>query len=108
MCSVCQTAFSFPRGFTWPFSYWVKMRPARIFKSWLILVDRSISCMMSRTCIRTRTFSQVAAIYVLEIGPDVSANPEIELRTDLLSVPESVTKILDFLQVQDGATEVSI
>jgi bifunctional enzyme CysN/CysC len=34
--------------------------------------------------------------------------PEIELRTDQLSVAESVTRILDYLQIQDGATEVSI
>ena len=36
------------------------------------------------------------------------ANAEIELRTDQLSVAESVAKILDYLQVQEGETEVSI
>jgi bifunctional enzyme CysN/CysC len=34
--------------------------------------------------------------------------PEIELRTDKLTVGESVARILDYLQVQDGASEVSI
>jgi bifunctional enzyme CysN/CysC len=36
------------------------------------------------------------------------ANPEIELRTDQLSVAESVAKILDYLQIQDSETEISI
>ncbi len=35
-------------------------------------------------------------------------NPEIELRTDQLTVAESVAKILEYLQVQDTATAVSI
>lgn len=34
--------------------------------------------------------------------------PEIELRTDQLSVAESVAKILQYLETQDGATAVSI
>ena len=34
--------------------------------------------------------------------------PEIELRTDQLNVSESVTRILDYLQVQDAETAVSI
>jgi bifunctional enzyme CysN/CysC len=49
-----------------------------------------------------KEFTGISAPYEAPI------NPEIELRTDLLTVPESVAKILDFLQVQDGATEVSI
>jgi bifunctional enzyme CysN/CysC len=36
------------------------------------------------------------------------ANPEVELRTDQLSVTESVARILDFLHMQDGESEVSI
>jgi len=36
------------------------------------------------------------------------ANAEIELRTDQLSVAESVAKILDYLQIQDSETEISI
>jgi len=35
-------------------------------------------------------------------------NPEIELRTDQLSVPESVARILEYFQLQDDATEISI
>ncbi len=34
--------------------------------------------------------------------------PEIELRTDQLTVAESVTRILDYLQVQDSETAISI
>jgi adenylylsulfate kinase-like enzyme len=34
--------------------------------------------------------------------------PEIELRTDQLTVAESVAKILEYLQVQDTATAISI
>ncbi len=34
--------------------------------------------------------------------------PEIELRTDQLTVAESVARILEFLQVQDSATAISI
>ena len=36
------------------------------------------------------------------------ASPEVELRTDLLTVAESVARILEFLHAQDAATEVSI
>jgi bifunctional enzyme CysN/CysC len=36
------------------------------------------------------------------------ANPEIELRTDQLTVPESVMKILEYLQVQDPENVISI
>jgi bifunctional enzyme CysN/CysC len=36
------------------------------------------------------------------------ANPEIELRTDQLSVPESVAKILEYLQIQDPENVISI
>ena len=36
------------------------------------------------------------------------ASPEIELRTDQLSVPESVTKILEYLQIQDPENVISI
>lgn len=35
-------------------------------------------------------------------------NPEIELRTDFLSVPESVARILEYFQLQDTATAISI
>jgi bifunctional enzyme CysN/CysC len=34
--------------------------------------------------------------------------PELELRTDQLTVAECVTQILDYLQMQDTATEISI
>ena len=34
--------------------------------------------------------------------------PEIELRTDRLTVAESVAKVLDYLQIQDSATAISI
>jgi adenylyl-sulfate kinase len=34
--------------------------------------------------------------------------PELELRTDQLTVNECVTRILDYLQVQDVATAISI
>jgi adenylyl-sulfate kinase len=34
--------------------------------------------------------------------------PEIEVRTDCLTVAKSVTRILEYLQVQDTATAVSI
>ena len=39
---------------------------------------------------------------------EAPASPEVELRTDLLTVPESVGRILEFLHAQDAATEVSI
>jgi adenylylsulfate kinase-like enzyme len=35
-------------------------------------------------------------------------NPELNLETDKLSVAECVTHILDFLHLQDEATEISI
>ena len=34
--------------------------------------------------------------------------PEIELRTDQLSIAESVTRILEYLQVHDTETAISI
>src|SRR5207253_10681122 len=36
------------------------------------------------------------------------ATPEIELRTDQLSVSESIAKLLEFLHVQDTETAISI
>ena len=36
------------------------------------------------------------------------SSPEIELRTDQLSVPESVAKILEYLHVQDPENVISI
>jgi bifunctional enzyme CysN/CysC len=36
------------------------------------------------------------------------AKPEIELRTDQLTVPESVAKIMEYLQVQDPETAITI
>ena len=36
------------------------------------------------------------------------ATPELELRTDQLTVSESVAKILEFLHIQDAATAISI
>jgi len=36
------------------------------------------------------------------------ANPEVELRTDRLSVPESVAKILEYLQIQNPESVISI
>ncbi len=35
-------------------------------------------------------------------------SPELELRTDQLTVSESVAKILEFLHIQDAATAISI
>ena len=49
-----------------------------------------------------KEFTGISAPYEAPI------NAEIELRTDQLSVAESVAKILDYLQIQDGATEISI
>src|SRR3954470_18381276 len=49
-----------------------------------------------------KEFTGISAPY------EAPTNPEIELRTDQLSVAESVARILDYLQIQDGATEVSI
>jgi len=34
--------------------------------------------------------------------------PEIEIRTDQLTIPESVAKILEYLQIQDTETAISI
>ena len=39
---------------------------------------------------------------------EAPGQPEIELRTDRLTVAESVAKILDYLQIQDSATAISI
>ncbi len=36
------------------------------------------------------------------------SNPEVELRTDRMTVPESVAKIMDYLQMQDTETAVTI
>ncbi|HEY6228171.1 MAG TPA: adenylyl-sulfate kinase, partial [Verrucomicrobiae bacterium] len=36
------------------------------------------------------------------------AQPEIELRTDQLTIQESVSKILEYLHFQDEETEISI
>ena len=47
-------------------------------------------------------FTGISAPY----EPPVQA--EVELRTDHLTVAESVARILDYLQVQDGATAISI
>ena len=49
-----------------------------------------------------KDFTGISAPY----EPPVQA--EIELRTDHLTVAESVARILDYLQVQDGATAISI
>lgn len=49
-----------------------------------------------------KEFTGISAPY------EAPANPEIELRTDQLSVPESVAKILECLHVQDPEDVVSI
>ena len=49
-----------------------------------------------------KNFTGVSAPY------EAPTNPEIELHTDKLSVPESVAKILEFLHVQEEDTMVSI
>jgi bifunctional enzyme CysN/CysC len=49
-----------------------------------------------------KEFTGVSAPY------EPPAIPEIELRTDQLSVPESVAKILEYLQIQDPENAVSI
>ena len=49
-----------------------------------------------------KNFTGVSAPY------EAPSNPEIELHTAKLSVPESVAKILDFLHVQEEDTMVSI
>jgi adenylylsulfate kinase-like enzyme len=36
------------------------------------------------------------------------ANPEVELRTDQLTVAESVAKLLEYLQAQDAAVPIAI
>jgi bifunctional enzyme CysN/CysC len=49
-----------------------------------------------------KEFTGISAPY------EAPAKPEIELRTDQLTVPESVAKILEWLQVQDPETAISI
>jgi len=49
-----------------------------------------------------KNFTGVSAPY------EAPMNPEIELHTDKLTVPESVARIVEFLQVQDEDTMVSI
>jgi bifunctional enzyme CysN/CysC len=49
-----------------------------------------------------KEFTGVSAPY------EIPENPEIEVRTDQLSVAESVAKILDFLQIQDSDSAISI
>ncbi|MBI3851232.1 MAG: adenylyl-sulfate kinase [Verrucomicrobia bacterium] len=49
-----------------------------------------------------KNFTGVSAPY------EAPSNPEIELHTDKLSVPESVAKVLEFLHVQEDDTMVSI
>ncbi len=49
-----------------------------------------------------KEFTGISAPY--ELPP----NPEIELHTDQLSVPESVARILEYFQLQDDATAISI
>jgi len=49
-----------------------------------------------------KEFTGISAPY------EAPTKPEIELRTDQLSVAESVTKILEYLQMQDTETAVSI
>ena len=49
-----------------------------------------------------KEFTGISAPY------EVPPNPEIELHTDQLSVPESVARILEYFQLQDDATAISI
>jgi len=49
-----------------------------------------------------KEFTGISAPYELPL------TPEVELRTDQLSVAESVAKILEFLQLQDTETAISI
>lgn len=49
-----------------------------------------------------KEFTGISAPY------EAPATAEIELRTDQLTVPESVAKILEYLQVQDTETAISI
>jgi adenylylsulfate kinase-like enzyme len=45
-----------------------------------------------------KEFTGISAPY------EAPLHPEIELRTDQLSVPESVARVLEFLQLQDDAS----
>jgi adenylyl-sulfate kinase len=49
-----------------------------------------------------KDFTGISAPYELPL------KPEIELRTDQLSIAECVTRILDYLQVHDTETAISI
>ena len=49
-----------------------------------------------------KEFTGISAPY------EAPTNPEVELRTDQLTVSESVARILDYLQVRDEATAISI
>jgi bifunctional enzyme CysN/CysC len=49
-----------------------------------------------------KEFTGISAPY------EAPARPELELRTDQLTVAESVARIMEFLQVQDAETEISI
>jgi adenylyl-sulfate kinase len=49
-----------------------------------------------------KEFTGVSAPY------EAPANPQVELHTDKLSVAESVGKILEFLKIEDDASEISI
>jgi bifunctional enzyme CysN/CysC len=49
-----------------------------------------------------KDFTGISAPY------EAPLHPEIELRTDQLTVPESVAKVLEFLHIQDAATAISI
>jgi bifunctional enzyme CysN/CysC len=49
-----------------------------------------------------KEFTGISAPY------ETPADPELELRTDQLTVAESVARIMEFLQVQDSETEISI
>jgi bifunctional enzyme CysN/CysC len=49
-----------------------------------------------------KEFTGISAPY------EAPPHPEIELRTDQLTVPESVARVLDYLQIQDEASAISI
>ena len=49
-----------------------------------------------------KEFTGISAPY------EAPEKPEIELRTDELTVPESVARILEYLQLQDSQTAISI
>src|SRR5208282_1602895 len=49
-----------------------------------------------------KEFTGVSAPY------EAPASPELEVRTDQLSVAESVARIIEYLQIQDKETEVAI